>query len=363
MEMGRPLALNFSQVSCTLPDDNPDFLEPGEKNVHMKAFNSQYIKLLMTTRAIYFTYYRKCAEVIGGKGPRRSLYQDPRDLEICAEYLNSKTGYLKTWLQQVPDSLKTPRKQPGQPFSTDQFALDFPPYPSDHPWLPLQRIVLELFYHNQCMNLYRPFISFTRVPDVSTPYTAAHATSCANHAIAMTRIIHQSLGDMNLLSGWYEIFQWQWNATLSLISSILANPGASTTTDARNALNVAMSVFEHLSTACASAVSAANVTGELARIVDMLVARVGLLESNQSVAQEQQASASSSNQAATSLAPDFALTSFDFTPEQFDAAFQNTLDSSTGFAFSLDEFGALGDERGGWIELLGLFGFWEFGRR
>lgn len=388
MELGRPLAVHFSQVSCTIPDNNPEFLVPSERDMHMKAFNSQYIKLVLTTRAIYITYYRKCAEVLSSKGAststRRNLYQDPRDLEACAEFLSSKAIYFKTWLSQVPDSLKTPRQAPGEPFSTDQSPLVFSDNHSDRPWLPLQRLVLEILYHNHCMHLYRPFINFTSTskppspqnphPPIPTPHTSRHATACATHAIAMTHILHQVQTQNNVLNGWYQVYQWQWNAALSLVGSIIANPGAPTTEAARRALDVAMRVFGHLSPACAAAVEAGRVTGELVGIVDGVVARwEGLRGREQEQEQrcglqqqqQQQGTASSGHGTVDPvlLQEEFSATPFDFNAEQFNDAFQFPVDSSLNMNVFFDEFGGVGSEpTGGWgfpdfLNFGGLEGF------
>ncbi|KAF2797519.1 fungal-specific transcription factor domain-containing protein [Melanomma pulvis-pyrius CBS 109.77] len=354
MELGRPLAVSITQVNCSIPDDSCDLDSMGQNNSpYTDSFNTHFVKLILATRAIYITFYRKCADVLGMNG-QTSLYHDPQGLETCAEFLLSKASYLRTWLQQVPDTLKSQRKNLGQPFSTDRSMLDIRPSPSFR--LPRQSLFLELLYHNLSMSLYRPFISFSGIPSLSTPITDGHAESCVNHAITITSILHQVLTETNLLNGWHETFQWQWNATLSLIGYILAYPVSSLTPIVRKALSTAIIVFELLSENFITAVSAANVARDLSAKADVLVDRFR--------------TSLQSDHVTSSENPSLPLQFFDREPlemegfeldgtanfsllsqltEEESALFQNTLTNSSGFAFTFDTLSGLeniGDDGG-----------------
>ncbi|KAF2190014.1 hypothetical protein K469DRAFT_624436 [Zopfia rhizophila CBS 207.26] len=278
MELGRPLAVNISQVTCSIPEDKsedgplsaPNSSLPCSNALHVTSFNVQYVKLILATRAIYITFYHKCADILGANG-QKSLYQDSEGLEACAEFLLYKAGYLQTWLQQVPNVLKTKRKHSGEPYSTNRSPLDI--CPASPFWISRQRLFLELLYHNLSMCLYRPFISFTRAPSSCTPLTEGHAISCVNHAITITLIIHQMLTETDFLNGWHEAFHWQWNATLSLIGYILAYPVGTSTPSARKAVSTAIAVFELLSNNFASATSAVIIARDLSAKVDLLIKR------------------------------------------------------------------------------------------
>ncbi|KAF2873553.1 fungal-specific transcription factor domain-containing protein [Massariosphaeria phaeospora] len=277
MDLGRPLAVNISQVNCGLPDE-PQNLDVTHlrQEPHLTSFSIQFIKLILATRGIYITFYHKCGEILG-KTDQRNLSQDRASLEACAAFLKTKASYLHTWLQQVPEALKTPRTSMGEPFTTDRSTLDFQAF-DHHPagnHFPRQALFLELLYHSLSMNLYRPFITFHASRPTSTrpSVVESHALSCVNHAITITSIIDQVLEELGAQCQWNETFQWQWNALLSLIGYILAYPAGPATPTARRALSTSITVFERLSRSFASAVSAADVARDLAAKADLLVDR------------------------------------------------------------------------------------------
>ncbi|KAF2836212.1 fungal-specific transcription factor domain-containing protein [Patellaria atrata CBS 101060] len=277
MKLGRPFAAQFSQVTCKFPADDHELalvsgsnFSPFDESITWLTYTLQNANLILAARAIYTAFYDKCADVLGSNGGK-NLYNDPQSLETCADFLNSSMKCLHNWLQSVPKQLKTKRKGAGEAFSTDRSALEielFAPL-----WLQRQRLLLELLYHNLSMNLYRPFISFSPASS-ATPIAEGHAISCVNHAIAITHIMHQVLTETDILSGWHEPFQWQWNATLSMIGFVLAYPIAPSTPSARKAINNAIAVFENFGNNFAIAASAANVTRDLAAKADYLISRI-----------------------------------------------------------------------------------------
>lgn len=277
MKLGRPWSALISEVTCTLPDDDHESaLLSGSNLVSLDneltwlTYGSHLIKLIVAAQAIYSTYYDKCADVQGANGGKFP-HDDPGSLEKCAEFLLSIMRSLKRWVQNVPLGLKTKRKGTGEAYSTDRSPLDidlFAPL-----WLQRQRLVLELQYHDQAMNLYRPFIRFPPSSSNSTPFAEQNSISCVNHAIAITQIIHQMLTETDILNGWYEAFQWQWNASLSMVGFILAYPMHSSTPSARSSVNNAIAAFEAFGNNFAKAASAANVTRDLTAKADELINR------------------------------------------------------------------------------------------
>ncbi|KAL9003145.1 MAG: hypothetical protein Q9188_003967 [Gyalolechia gomerana] len=279
MKLGRPWSAQISQVTCSLPaDDHELALLSGSNFASLGAdatwltYNLQNIKLVLAARAVYVAFYDKCAEILGANdSDGTTLYSEPPHLNSCAQFLVSGMECLQTWLQNVPEGLKTQRKGSGEPFSTDRSPLDielFAPL-----WLQRQRLLLELLYHNLTMNLYRPFISFSTTPTFSLQSAEGCATSCVNHAIAITNIMHQILTETDILRGWHEAFQWQWNATLSLIGYMLAYPLTPSTSSTRQAIDKAIEVFETFGKNFAMAASAANVTRDLTAKADSLIHR------------------------------------------------------------------------------------------
>ncbi|ROV90645.1 hypothetical protein VMCG_10039 [Cytospora schulzeri] len=167
------------------------------------------------------------------------------------------------------------------------------------------------------MNLYRPFVNFDIIrggkknhsgshetnpsPRESSssgyaPFTASCATTCISHTLSHTQLVHQVLSETDLLDGWHECFQWQWNATVTIVGFLLAHPLGPSTAAARRAAHCAVEAFELFGrNNVAVARSAASVTRDLVAKADLLVARLtgfgepGLVGSHQKQQQQQAA--------------------------------------------------------------------------
>ncbi|KAL8653698.1 MAG: hypothetical protein Q9210_001948, partial [Variospora velana] len=365
MKLGRPLSAQISEATCSLPADDHElaFLSGSsfalsEDNVTWHTYNLQNTKLILAARTVYLAFHDKCAEVLAAIGGTR-LYSDAQALETCAHFLSTGMECLHSWRHSVPNGLKTKRKASGEPFSTDKSPLDLELYAPV--WLQRQRLLLELLYHNLSMNLHRPFISFSTVPSSSSnsslPRVHEHANACVDHANAITQIMHQMLTEGDTLRGWHEAFQWQWNATLSLIGYILAYPLAPSTPSARQAIDNAIDVFETLGRNFAIAASAVNVTRDLTAKADFLIYRasgndrttpatpssadLGVLQANCSA----DYAAHGSN---TLFEPDM----------ETSGMFQNTL-SGMDLAFTVDSFNYFEPVPPGSTEVSNLWNFFE----
>ncbi|OTA64048.1 hypothetical protein K449DRAFT_328172 [Hypoxylon sp. EC38] len=284
MKLGRPFSLDLSSTLCSLPSDDhtaamlagSDFASLGE-NVTWLSYNLHNTKLVLAARAVHTSLYDKYSDIYNGdKG--RTIYDDYEALERFADFLATTVKALDAWAQAVPDALKTKRENDGVPLSTDSSPLAverFAPL-----WLQRQRLLLELLYHNLVLNLYRPFITF---PCTSTsassslpppaPVTQSHANSAANHSMAVTNIMHQILSETDILCGWHEAFQWQWNAALTLAGYLFAYPSSTITSTVRQAVDRAVTVFEIFGRNFAAASSAAVVMRDLATKYDFLASK------------------------------------------------------------------------------------------
>jgi hypothetical protein len=273
MELGRPLAVNISQVTCSLPSDETIAYTTVQRKTMLSkeaAYLSSsvyFVRLVLAMRAIYITFYDKCASVLGPKKPK-SLYETPQALETCARYLDSRIQYSQMWMHDVPGTLKTRRINGGQSFSTDCTRLYFDP--ALPRWQQQQSVFLELCYHNMMMNLYRPFICFLPPFRSELHQTDRLAASCLVHARSMIAIIYQVLTDTRLLDNHHEAFRWQWNATLSLIGYMIAYPGSAGCIQAGEAVHTAMRIFEHQGECFAIALLAKQTTEELLTRVNAL---------------------------------------------------------------------------------------------
>ncbi|MCJ1348963.1 hypothetical protein MMC31_007196 [Peltigera leucophlebia] len=364
MKLGRPWSAQLSHSTCSLPADDYDlallsasnFASFGE-NVTWLTYSLQNTKLCLAARAVYIAFYDKCADVLGGND-KKTIYNDSQAMESCAQSLLSSMQCLQTWIHELPDGLKTKRKGSGEAFSTDKSPLElelFAPM-----WLQRQRLLLELLYHNLAMNLYRPFISFSRPLGSNMLAAEGHTISCVNHAISLTHIMHQVLTETDMLNGWHEAFQWQWNAALSLVGFILAYPLTPSSSTARNAINNAISVFERFGNNFAVALSAANVTRDLTAKADFLTHRLqnNLLTSEISTAsndiESPQTSFDTPNVLTNFADNDGIISSFD---KRTPAMTQNPVAGPMDLAFSVDSFNGFEPPWEGGSNMSSMWGF------
>ena len=257
MNLGRPFLLHDSSTTCSLPADDPEIamlvgssFAPLGENVTWLTWNLHYTKLLLAARTAYTTFYDGAPDMLN------------------AGNCQPITEPLEDWLKDVPGAIKTQRQNNGVPFSTDRSALQIEPFAPL--WLQRQRLLLELMYHNLCINLYRPSISFASAT-VQAPLADAMAMKCSAHAMALTHIMHQVLTSTSILAGWLEAFQWQWNAAMTLVGIVLAFPHDDSTGAARSTIDLSVAVLEHFGNSFAVAAGAANIMGELCAKVDVLI--------------------------------------------------------------------------------------------
>lgn len=261
MKYGRPFLVSQSPLSPKLSEHMLEValqagssFAPLRDNLTWLSFHNQQSKLFLITRAIYSSIFQQESAYMD---PSTSKNQDA--LEVHAIALEAKMKELEEWVNAVPDALKTRRVDDGRPFSTDACILDIEPFAPL--WLQRQRLLLELMYHNLCINLYRPFISFDTAPCLSSMEQVT--LKCASHASAFTSILHQVLSSTEILTGWHETFQWQWNASMTLVGFVLARPLAVSATNARRSIDLSLNVLDKFGQSFPVAVRAADVVRQL----------------------------------------------------------------------------------------------------
>lgn len=275
IELGRPHLIHISDMTCSLPsDDHVESTDSGSNSTSVFAdisgltFHTQCVKLIITVRAIHTAFYEKCSEIITSyKG--KNLYDDPELLEACAAHLLQSMKGLHTWVQNVPTTLKNPRRGISGSFSTTRSSVEIDPYIPC--WLQSQRLILELLYHNLAMSLYRPFIRFPPGSTALYPISAGHSVLCLSHAIVTTHIVHQVLTEADIFNGWHQTYQLQWDAVLSILGFNLAHPMCPHALSARKAIHTAIASFDIFAASnLASAASAATLTRSLLEKVELL---------------------------------------------------------------------------------------------
>ena len=275
MDLGRPWLTQLSQVQCAPSSDDQELATLSGPSFVLKAegitwlsFHKQHLKLVLAARAVYTASEGRVEQVLR-TGNHEIFQGNAQSLEEMADFLISSIACLRTWIQDVPDGLKVERKEGGKAFSTDrsimQLDLEAPQ------WLLRQQLLLELTYHHLMMNLYRPFINFKQMQSLSIPLCNSNSISSLNHAIAITNIVSQVLKSTDILNGWYEAYQIQWNATLTLVGFIFANPVCPPTPTARRTLNSAIEVFVSFRSCFSTAASAIIIARDLAAKIDIFL--------------------------------------------------------------------------------------------
>lgn len=274
--LGRPWLAPISQISCRFPADDQEAQKNFSRNllspnsdVTWLSYQVRCIKLVAVTQEVTRILSEAGSGLTESYG--EDVYSNSELLEKLAMVLSQNLRGLQSWIEDVPEGLQIKRKSQETSFSPGRAMLLI-----DHwipPWLQFQRVLLELNYHDQILNLYRPFLRFSSPSGMARPLADSHAISCLNHAIANTSVLHQYLTETNTLHGWHEAYKMQWNAAISIAGFCFGYPVSPSTPAARSALNLAINVFNIMSEIYAVAASAANVMQDLATKVDIFISR------------------------------------------------------------------------------------------
>ncbi|KAF2971772.1 hypothetical protein GQX73_g1815 [Xylaria multiplex] len=277
MKLGRPFYADGDLTSCDLPAHDQeaailagsDFTSLSE-NATWLTYTLYHVKLVQAARRVHTAFYDRYSNFYSGN-TGQVIYDDSAALERYAEYLSTVMKPLDDWAESVPDVLKTKRSGDGRPFSTDRSPIVMEQFIP--PWLQRQRLLLELLYHVVKTNLYRPFICFPSTVTESQPLgdiCLSHAASAAEHSVALTHIFHHVVTNTDLLVGWHEPFQWQWNGALTLAGYLFACPTSDIAPSVREAIDLSIVVFEDFGRSFGTSLGAATLMRDLAIKIDFL---------------------------------------------------------------------------------------------
>ncbi|PYH66978.1 fungal specific transcription factor domain-containing protein [Aspergillus vadensis CBS 113365] len=140
---------------------------------------------------------------------------------------------------------------------------------------PLQiqtEALLELQYHDAMISLHRVFIQFPRQPAMNreNPLAGAHAATALKHALATIQTVYSCMTAHDIFYGSCELYQYQWNAVLTLMGFMLAFPFCPRCPQARGYVDLALETFEFAGYQNDAAVRAACLTRHLCEKVDKL---------------------------------------------------------------------------------------------
>ncbi|KAL4876477.1 putative Zn(II)2Cys6 transcription factor [Aspergillus karnatakaensis] len=271
MKLGRPFTLNDTHTMPALPSDSLEAAAtsgssfvPVDEDTTWLSFSLHQTRLYQVIRTAYTSFFTADFHL----QQNQTIWDDPTALQTGAECLSQHTQHLTTWRDSIPQALRLKRQNNGIPFSTDGTMITLEQF-APH-WLQRQRVLLELTYHHVSLNLYRPMISFNARPPAGSR-AEEFAMRCAAHAVSLTRITHGVMAHTALLEGWHEAFYCQWNAVMTLVGFVILYPCTSMGVDARDAISLAISVFDAFGAKFSVAVSAGRIVRGLCGKVDLLV--------------------------------------------------------------------------------------------
>lgn len=202
------------------------------------VFHRQLHRLSEVVEEISFNTKRYWAEALS-KASASDPYSDPVVRNDIARAVHAEMAKMRTWAHQVPSFLR---------YGSDSFSTTTASLTLDDQipmWLQRQRVLLECNYHDFCVALLRILIPFSPVPVSSSVAFDADSLciSAANHAMCLTRILHQIQTTTDILTGCYQGLEWQTNAAYLLAGFAVSHPICPPTPLVRKSLRQAGEVF------------------------------------------------------------------------------------------------------------------------
>ncbi|KAF5573626.1 transcriptional regulatory [Fusarium pseudoanthophilum] len=258
IRLGRPWVTQMQPISPLLPTSDQSHATVGANQLR---YTTERAKLTEIARSAFdnASNHRPTGE---------NCTTTPYSLrKVSASGINR----IRAWAESIPHMLKTERRSGGKPLSTDLSEIEIEPFAPVS--LRRQRLMLELFYHELMLTLGRHCISqsLTRAGSVQT---SSHevADIAVLHAAATTKLLYQVYQEYDILDGWYEPFNCQWNAAITLVGYLLAYPqNSQTAAIAHTALSQSITVLERMGEFFGTASSAAGVIRTLHQRLNMPV--------------------------------------------------------------------------------------------
>ncbi|KAI0205343.1 fungal-specific transcription factor domain-containing protein [Astrocystis sublimbata] len=283
IEAARPPMVSSFPSTCHQPSDSDEianWLSPhysyDSDCATWVGYQTQMLRLLQVVTGIGSALRAGYDTAVGEDGVYDDFISDAEAREKCARELVEEMKKLDSWVKDVPASYRVPRRDDGQPFSTDRSQIDFGSNTLIH--CQRQRLLLELSYHQYCISLYQPFICHSRDPDIPTPVSDSMASAALNHALTFTSMIRQTLTSCEALNGDYKIFRWQKNAIFTMLGYSYTFPLCASAASIRGNTEAAIAVIDMYRHIHPESGSVATVARTLAEDVNTIV--TGLDSSN-----------------------------------------------------------------------------------
>ncbi|OJJ96051.1 hypothetical protein ASPACDRAFT_1875621 [Aspergillus aculeatus ATCC 16872] len=266
--VGKPVTVLIENLIWLMPNREP-------QDVHLSnglLYHTESIRLTAAALAV--------SEAMGHRSVLDGAV-DPAHLERRAKCLSDSLYHLQDWCDAVSRTQVFPDlffEVPDVPPDDTQDAPELEGQSRDQSsMVTLLSTLLLLQYHNAIISLHRVFVQFPSYPFVpkSHPKADAHAATALNHALTMIRTTHQRMGLYEVLHGLSEIYQYQWNAVLTIIGFMLAYPYCHRCARARAHLDLALEIFDLAGSENITAARAAALTRQLCTKTDTLVQVLG----------------------------------------------------------------------------------------
>ncbi|PYI10919.1 hypothetical protein BO78DRAFT_291534, partial [Aspergillus sclerotiicarbonarius CBS 121057] len=262
--LGKPISVRLQDAMCPPPtSQSHNLLDSGSALYHTQSIR-------LTAAALAIIESTGCITIPAQR------QKETTEVETRARILSDELHHLRQWRMDlqcldcfgrlkldVEDTPADPDKEPEVEFNDIM----------RQPMEILLTTLLELQYHNVIITLHRVFIQFPSHPlrPKSSPRADAHNATALNHALAMIRLTHHRMATCDVLHGVPEVYQYQWNAVLTLVGFMLAYPYCHRCPRARRYIRLALEIFDSAGSRNAATVRAAALTRHLSTKVDTLL--------------------------------------------------------------------------------------------
>ncbi|KAI9928273.1 hypothetical protein AWENTII_007981 [Aspergillus wentii] len=259
--LGKPISVQLRDSTCVPP--HVQVLEPEYTSYHAQSMRLTAAALSVIDSIVCY--------------PAPETTDCMAHVEARAKILSGELGLLCKWREEVLQDKSFRSLQldiENMSVDADDEFLNQPP-----PQILLATL-LELQHHDIIITLHRVFIQFpthTTVPK-NTPRADVHAATALKHAMATINVVHCRMTHHDALYGSCELYQYQWNAVLTLIGFMLAYPFCHRFQKARKHTDMALEIFESAGSQNIAAARAACLTRHLCSKVDTLVRILNITE-------------------------------------------------------------------------------------
>ncbi|KAB8201221.1 fungal-specific transcription factor domain-containing protein [Aspergillus parasiticus] len=273
--LGKPMAVSLNDKTITMPHPTPESSVAAPDLTYYSAS----ISLTVAARQVAESLENHLHAVSG-------TVDSVTKIERYAHHLSREIKHLYEWKDRILNAKLFPNMtlacgayQPEAMTATeDGLKHDHDARLSFHlaPAVILQRTLLELQYHDIVLWVHHSFIQFPSrglVPQRS-PQADVHATTAIQHALTVTDLIRLRMLYHDVLYGSSEIYQYLWNAVLTLIGFMLAYPLCYWFPRAQQHVERSLQIFEAAGPANPIASRAAHLTryllGRVSALMELL---------------------------------------------------------------------------------------------